>query len=193
MNRLKGLACYLSGPIDFAKDHGRSWRDDVTLALRPRNVYIFNPLKHAFFGTQDLDANKRPRMEKMLEDGDFSGLREEVKDLNHWDLRAIDLSSFLIVNYDINTFMCGTHEEIFTANRQSKPVLLMVGDKRKKLPKWMFGRFPPEHMFESWVQLLQYLCDIDTAPDYKFTDADHKRWLFLDGNHMYETYPRNNE
>ncbi|MFA5313371.1 MAG: hypothetical protein WC375_08685, partial [Methanomassiliicoccales archaeon] len=105
-------------------------------------------------------------------------------DLNHWDLRAIDLSSFLIVNYDIDIFMCGTHEEIFTANRQNKPVLLMVGNKRKKLPKWMFGRFPPEHMFEGWDSLLHYLHCIDVEPNYQFTEADLKRWLFLDGEHM---------
>jgi hypothetical protein len=185
MNRLNGLAAYLSGAIDFAEDHGEAWRDLITSQLVPKNVKVYNPLKHSFYGTQDLDTNKRPRMAKLLEEGRFEELREEVKDLNHWDLRAIDLSSFLVVNYDIKTFMCGTHEEIFTANRQNKPVLLMVGQHRKQLPKWMFGRFPPEHMFESWHDLLQYLTAIDSDPNYQFTEADNKRWLFLDGSHMY--------
>lgn len=187
MNRLKDLACYLSGPIDFTQDKGCKWRNEMTPFLESMNIRVFNPLKHSFYGTQDLDHSKRPRMAKLLEDGKFSELREEMKDLNHWDLRAVDLSSFLVVNYDINIFTCGTHEEIFTANRQSKPVLLVIGEgNSRKMPKWMYGRFPPEHMFETWDDLKTYLSLIDGSPTYDFTNADLKRWLFFDGPHMYE-------
>ena len=182
MNRLNGLCCYLSGAIDFADNHGCDWRNLMTPFLEAKNVRVFNPLKHAFYGTHDLDTNKRPRMAKLLEEGKFEELRVEMKELNHWDLRCVDLSSFLIVNYDITIFTCGTHEEIFKANTQIKPVLLMIGkNKRKKMPKWMYGRFPPEHMFESWEDLKQYIEDIDSNPNYIFTKADNKRWLFFDG------------
>lgn len=185
MNRLNGLACYLSGPIDFAENKGCKWRNDIEPFLKDRNVRVFNPLKHSFYGTQDLDTHKRPRMEVLLREGKFEDLRAEVKELNHWDLRCVDLSSFLIVNYDINVFTCGTHEEIFNANKQAKPVLLMIGDNRKNMPKWMYGRFPPDHMFESWDLLKQYLNSIDSDPNYKFSEADLKRWLFFDGEWMY--------
>jgi hypothetical protein len=185
MNRLKGLACYLSGPIDFAEDMGCKWRDDITPFLEKMNVKVFNPLTHSFYGTQDLDTVKRPRMDELLKHENYSELRDEIKEINHWDLRSLDLSSFVIVNYNIETFMCGTHEEIFTANRQNKPVLLMVGDKMSQLPKWMYGRFPCEHMFKSWDDLTIYLRNINSGSNYKFTEADNKRWLFFDGNHMY--------
>jgi hypothetical protein len=184
MNRLKDLACYLSGPIDFAEDMGSAWRDNLTPILEKMNIKVFNPLKHSFYGTQDLETVKRPKMDELLANGDFVGLRNEMKEINHWDLRSLDLSSFMIVNYNIETFMCGTHEEIFTGNRQSKPVLLMVGDKKSKLPKWMYGRFPPEHMFESWDELVLYLRNINSCCNYEFTEADNKRWLFFDGPHM---------
>jgi len=184
MNRLKDLACYLSGAIDFTDDKGSTWRNMITPFLEDKDVRVFNPLKHSFFGTQDLDTTKRPRMEELLKEGRFEELRDEMKDLNHWDLRAVDLSSFLVVNYDISTFTCGTHEEIFTANRQQKPVLLMIGDKRREMPKWMYGRFPPDHMFESWDLLKEYLNDIDSNPYYTFSEGDEKRWLFFDGDHM---------
>lgn len=186
MNRLKGLACYLSGPIDFAEDKGCVWRDGLTPVLEKMNVRVLNPLRHSFYGTQDLDTEKRPRMERLLKEGKFEELRDEVKDLNHWDLRAVDLSSFLVVNYPVPPVTCGTHEEIFTANRQSKPVLLMVGEgKKKEMPKWMYGRFPPEHMFESWDDLILYLRNINSSSTYEFTESDNKRWLFFDGDHMY--------
>jgi len=184
INRLKNLAVYLSGPIDYAQNMGKQWRNEITDFLVPRNVQVFNPLNHIFYGTHDVDTTKRPRMEKMRQDGDFSSLRCEMKDLNHWDLRAVDLSSFLIVNYDVPTFMCGTHEEIFTANRQSKPVLLVIPCDKRKMPSWMFGRFPAEHMFEGWDALKDYLKEIDEDPYYEFTDADRKRWLFFDGPWM---------
>jgi hypothetical protein len=186
MNRLKGLACYLSGPIDFAENMGADWRNAITPKLEEMNVKVFDPLKHIFYGTDKLEANKRPKMDLLLEEERFDELREEMKDINHWDLRAIDLSSFIIVNYDVKTFMCGTHEEIFVANKQDKPVLMMIGDNRKNLPKWIYGRFPYDHMFESWEELIEYLDKINSLPHYAFTKADEKRWIFFNGDHMRE-------
>ena len=185
MNRLNGLACYMSGAIDFAPDMGCKWRNDMTPFLEEKNVKVFNPLKHSFYGTHDLDDKKRPRMAELLEEGRYEELRGEMKELNHWDLRSVDLSSFLIVNYNLEHFTCGTHEEIFKANTQVKPVLLMIGEgNRKKMPKWIYGRFPPEHMFDSWDIMKEYIRDIDSNPNYTLTKADNKRWLFFDGPHM---------
>jgi len=185
MNRLKGLASYLSGPIDFADDNGTTWRNMLTPFLEDKNCRVFNPLKHTFWGTQDLDSAKRPRMDKLLQEGKYEELREEMKVLAHWDLRCVDLSSLIIVNYDINIFTCGTHDEMFLGNRSAKPVLLKIPEgTRKKLPKWIYGRFPPEHLFETWDALKDYLTAIDSDPNYAFTKGDKKRWLFFDGEFM---------
>jgi len=184
MNRLKGLGVYLSGPIDFVEDNGSGWRNKITPFFEERNVQVFDPLKHIFWGTEDIDDVKRPRMKQLEEEGKFEELRAEMKDLNHWDLRCVDLSSFLVVNYDNSVHMCGTYEEIFKANNQCKPVLLVSSSPKNKISSWMYGRFPPEHIFESWGQLEKYLIAIDSDPNYKFTKADLKRWLFFDGPHM---------
>lgn len=184
MNRLKDLSCYLSGPIDFVDDMGHGWRDEVTPFLDAMNVRVFNPLKHSFYGSEDVETIKRPKMMKLLEGGKFEEHRNEMKDLNHWDLRSVDLSSFLIVNYDNSIHMCGTYEEIFTANKQHKPVLLVLSCPKNEISSWMHGRFPPSHMFDSWESLYSYLTNINSDPNYKFTEADNKRWLFFDGPHM---------
>lgn len=188
MNRLKDLACYLSGPIDFTKDKGKGWRETITPFLEERGVRVFNPLKHSFYGTQDLDSIKRPRMKKLLSEGRLLEHREEMKDLNHWDLRCVDLSSFLIVNYDNSVHMCGTYEEIFIANKQHKPVLLVLNCPKNKISSWMHGRFPPDHMFEGWDELKRYLSEIDRNPNFQFSESDNKRWLFFDGPHMNPNY-----
>jgi len=158
----------------------------MTPFLEAKNVRVFNPLKHSFYGTDSIDTIKRPYMDELLEAGKFHELRDEMKELSHWDLRALDLSSFVIVNFDIDVTMCGTMDEIFTSNKQAKPVLLMVGNKIKKLPKWMYGRFPPEHMFTSWDALKFYLDNVDHGPESFMSEADTKRWLFFDGDHMIE-------
>jgi len=184
MNRLKDLICYLSGPIDFEEDDGAGWRDTITPELERRNVRVLNPLKHCFYGTDEVDTAKRPRMAKLLEEGRFEEHREEMKDINHWDLRSVDLSSFLVVNYDNSIHMCGTYEEIFIANRQFKPVLLKLNCPINKISSWMHGRFPSSQMFESWDDLLCYLENVDCNANYEFTESDKKRWLFWDGSHM---------
>ena len=183
MNRLKGLATYLSGPIDFAENLGSEWREDITPFLEDLNVKIFNPLKPMFYGSAYLTEYKRPHIMELVKQRRFEELRTEIKDLNKWDLRGIDLSSFVIVNFRVDVHMCGTYEEIFVANNQNKPVLLVVDDMTK-LPKWIYGRFPSDHMFEGFDALKDYLVNVDSNPDYKFTQADEKRWLFFDGDHM---------
>lgn len=186
LNRLHDLCGYLSGPIDFDPTMGKGWRDDLTEFLLPLNVKVLNPLKHVFYGTDNLDTVKRPKMKKFLESGQFSKLREEVKSLNHWDLRSVDLSSFLIVYYPTDMHMCGTIEEMTIANKQSKPVLIMAKNGKKKLPTWLYGRFPHQHMFETWEELKAYISRIDHDAKYRFKDCDKKRWLFFDGEWMRE-------
>lgn len=184
MNRLKGLACYLSGPIQAEVDFGREWRDKITPFLQEKNVTVFNPLKPIFHGTAYLNETKRPHMNNLVQEERWEELRVEVKEINKWDLRAVDLSSFLIVNYNNDVHMCGTYEEVFLANTQNKPVLMVVKDK-KKLPLWMYGRIPTRsHVFVGWDALKDYLTRIDSDPNFKFDPADKKRWLFFAGDHI---------
>jgi hypothetical protein len=186
MNRLKGLTCYLSGPIDFAENLGAGWRNTITPTLNQKGLKVLDPLKHTYFGTEELDTEKRPRMEKLLQEGKFEELYEEMKEVIHWDLRSVDRSDFLIVNYDNSVHMCGTYEEIFMANVQNKPVLLKLSGSRTGLSKWMHGRFPPSHMFSTWEELHHYLDRVDSDPEWyaNRTAVEKKRWLFDDGEHM---------
>ena len=178
-NRLNGLAAYLSGPIQSAVDFGRAWREEITPFLESMNVKVFNPLKPIFDGTSYLNEIKRPHIQKLINEERWEELRTEVKDIVKWDLRSVDLCSFVIVNYDISVHMCGSYEELFLANTQNKPVLLVVKDK-KKLPLWIYGRIPTRsHMFEGWDNLKFYLTGVNSDPDFEFDVADKKRWLFL--------------
>jgi len=183
MNRLKGLVTYLSGPIDCAEDKGYGWRDTITPFLENMGVKVLNPLRHSYMGAERI-PEKRKLMDEFLKEGRFQELHEEMKELVHMDLRSVDLSSFIICNYDSSIHMCGTYEEIFKHNTQVKPVLLVHKKPRNELSSWMYGRFPPEYFFFSWDELKLYLTSIDSDPNYQFTKADMKRWLFFDGKYM---------
>jgi len=181
MNRLSGLGCYLSGGIDFSNDKGKGWRDDITPFLETKKVRVFDPLCHHknFHIDEDIDSVKRPYMRSLLGEGRFDELREEMRELVHLDLRAIDLASFLIVNYDTSIHICGTVEEISIASKQVKPVLLMCKNGKRHLPSWLYGRLPHEHFFSSWDEIKDYLTGIDGDPNYPFTKVDLKRWIFF--------------
>lgn len=174
----------MSGPIQAEADFGKGWRKEITPFLEEMNVRVFNPLEPMFHGTAYLNEIKRPHMTNLIENREWEELRTEVKEINKWDLRAVDLSSFVICNFNNDVHMCGTYEEIFLANNQNKPVLCVVKDKTK-LPLWMYGRIPTRsHMFESWDALKAYLKGINSNPDFHFDPADLKRWLFFAGDHM---------
>ena len=181
LNRLKNLYCYLSGPIDYEVDKGEGWRNMITPFLEDLGVKVLNPLHHSFMGADKIPA-KRIKMDSLLKNNQFEELHEEMKELVHMDLRSVDLSSFIICNYDSTVHMCGTYEEIFAGNTSVKPVLLVHKKPRNELSSWLYGRLPPAHFFDSWNVLKTYLTDIDSDPDYKFTKADKKRWLFFDEN-----------
>ena len=54
-------------------------------------------------------------------------------------------------------YMCGSYEEISTANRQKKPVLVWCEQGKMLAPNWLFFMLPHEHIFSSMDQLLAYL------------------------------------
>ena len=180
MNRLNGQSCYLSGAIDFSPDKGAAWREDITPFLQEINVRVFNPLRHHdnFCIEEDIDTVKRPHMEELLKNGRYEELQQEMREIVHLDLRSIDMASFMIVNYDTSIHMCGTIEEISIASNQVKPILLMCKNGKNKLPPWLYGRLQHEYFFDSWDSLKDYLTDINSNPNYRFTESDNKRWLF---------------
>lgn len=184
MNRLKSMTAYLSGPIDDAEDRGIKWREDITPFLQNMNVRVLNPLKHNFYGIQELDTVKRPLIKKLLEDNKIDDVHQEIKKFIRWDLHAVDISTFVIVNYDIRCHMCGTYHELFTAAREHKPVLLVCSKPLNELSMWIYGIADPEYLFSSWDDLKNYLTKLNSDPDYKMTKTDMKKWVFFDGDHM---------
>ena len=71
--------------------------------------------------------------------------------------------------------MCGSYEEIVTANSQKKPVLIWCEQGKKHAPNWLFFMLPHEHIFNSLDEIFDYLDKINTESDI----SKLKRWFFF--------------
>ena len=87
-----------------------------------------------------------------------------------------DMADMLIVNIDLTIPTCGTWEELFTANRAKKPILVRVVQGKAHAPGWLFGTIPHQHIFSTWQEICDYVREVDSG-DYIPT---YNRWLFFD-------------
>lgn len=176
MGRLYGSRCYLAGPMDKAKDGGVGWRQDLTPFLQNLGIVVLDPSnkKIDIGGETSVDRERR----KFLKDSkQYDQLSSEVRLLRIVDLRMVDVTDFVIVNYDTETPMCGTMEEIFWANRIKHPVLFVCPQGKQAIHDWMFGTFPHDLFFSTWDELKKYLEYVNTT---RIQDLKHyKRWMFF--------------
>lgn len=176
MNRLRGMTCYLSGPmdrVDFAEAKG--WRDWIKPRLWGRGMGVYDPCDKPLTGNVE-DPELHARVDQWKSEGNWDAIREAYKPIVGVDLRMVDQSACIISNIDIDSHMCGTYDEDFLAASQRKPVLCRVKQGKENAPNWLFGRIPHEHIFSSWFDLEEYLDHIDQDEE-----VDHlRRWTFFD-------------
>jgi nucleoside 2-deoxyribosyltransferase len=175
MNRLKNQRVYLAGAMDRVADRGATWRDNITPFLENMGVVVFNPItKPTNTGLEDKDSHVIKTKLKQKER--YDELSEMMKVIRRVDLRLVDISDFLIVNLDLDIHPCGTYEEIFTANRSKKPILIHMEQGKKHTPDWIFGTIPHQMVFSCWNDLKSYLIHINTDENIE----PYRRWQFFD-------------
>jgi len=96
------FAIYLSGPMDYADDGGRGWRENWTeklteLGINPKQIY--NPCDKPFNGTQ-FDLNDEAKLARECrKEKNWDGLDEIMSQVVHVDLRLVDKSDIILVNF----------------------------------------------------------------------------------------------
>lgn len=174
MNRLKNQRVYLAGAMDRVPDRGATWRDSITPFLEEMGVIVFNPItKPTSIGMEDQDSHLIKT--KLKQQERYDELSETMKVIRRVDLRLVDISDFLIVNLDLETHPCGTYEEIFTANRGKRPILVHVEQGKQNAPDWLFGTIPHQMIFSTWQDLKNYLKHINSDENIQ----TYKRWQFF--------------
>lgn len=173
-NRLRYMRAYLCGGMDNAKDGGVGWRKRVGRWLARRGVVILDPTdKPTDAGVESPEI--RAHWNELKATGHYAELAAAIKLIRGIDLRMVDISDFLVVYLDREQYPCGTYEELFLANREKKPVLVVSPQGKKGVSNWMFGTIPHQHIFGSWHELYRYLNHIDCDEHIEYL----RRWHFF--------------
>jgi nucleoside 2-deoxyribosyltransferase len=180
MNRLKYSRCYLVGPMDFDRDGGKIWRDELEEYLDSLGVISLNPYTkplHYSHGPEMLEddvgaANRR----LWQESGQFDKVASSMKLARAVDLRMVDHADFIIAYLNFNTIMTGTIEELVTANREKKPVIILSSRPKETMPPWYFAMFPHQLFFTTVSEVKEYIRHIN---EDEVVDTLN-RWVFFD-------------
>lgn len=175
-NKLKYSRVYLAGPMDLDRQAGREWREHISTYLNDYNIIILNPYKKPIangFGLEDDESHRQVQLATI--EKNYDQVSRLMKCVRQVDLRMVDYADFLIVNLALDKRPCGTWEEIFTANREKKPILIKCEDK-SKIPPWLFAVLPHELFFENWYDVMSYIDHIDKGLDTNYLG----RWVFFD-------------
>lgn len=176
MGRLNGMLCYGVGPIDrVSVETATNWRRDMGHFLKELGVIFLDPTNKPVKGlSEDLECiNNR---EKLKQEGKYDELSKIVRKVRTFDLRCVDLASFIVAYINVDVHLCGSWEEIFLANRQKKPIIMMVEGGKQKTPSWVFGAINHNLIFSNWDEVKTYLLHIDQDEQIEHLG----RWTFLD-------------
>jgi hypothetical protein len=183
INNLVGMRVYLVGAMDRVPDGGTTWRKKITPYLNELGVTVIDPCDKPINGVVE-DEETRHWIEYYKETEKYEKIKEKFGIIRSADLRCVDISDFIIAHIDLNIHACGTYEEIVTANREKKPVLIWCEQGKSQAPNWLFFMLPHEHIFNSLSEVLNYLSYINQEEDV----TKLKRWFFFRNNKINYEY-----
>ena len=174
MNKnLHNSRVYLIGAMDRVKDGGIGWRNEITPHLCKMGIIPLDPCNKPIKDVKE-DKDTRSKIEFYKQTGQYDKIRQEFGNIRNADLRCVDVSDFVIAHIDLDVHMCGSYEEIVTANRQKKPILVWCKQGKRQAPNWLFFMIPHEHIFSDLIDLMQYLNNLHVSNDTN----NLKRWFF---------------
>lgn len=179
-NRFKFHRFYLVGPMDRDREGGKVWRDDLSDFIRSHNGIPLNPYEKPLleeFGKEAKEDDLHfAKIVEAAKKKDYDRVSELVKILRHSDLRLVDSADVVVVNLDLDKNPCGSYEELFTSNRQKKPIIVKSSVPKSEIPFWLFGTLPHSLFFETWDEVKEYLRHMDEDDEVDLLG----RWVFFD-------------
>ena len=100
MHRLRGMRCYTAGSMDrVSSQMSNDWRDFVTEKLNNFGVTTLNPCKKPIdIGNESME--NRQYRQQLINEGKYDEIAKQMRTIRVIDLRMVDLSDFLIVNFE---------------------------------------------------------------------------------------------
>lgn len=153
-NPLVNHIVYLAGPIDHAKDGGRTWRKDISEFFRQLGIGVFDPTNKPL--GQDEGENFTQYINE-LKTNNYQLARQKMKEVVTHDLAMLDLSNFIVVYLDMDIYTCGTFSEITYAALEKKPVCIVCKQGKSAIPNWLWGLCKHELFFSSFDELKTFI------------------------------------
>lgn len=166
---LEGSSCYLSGGMQFAIDGGIGWRKDfinqtsgldIRLSISDPTNRTIN--RNHWFPFLKEAEEEQSYARKLRAENKWDELTAYVHAFRRMDLRAVDQCDFVVVTIDTTIHQAGTWDEVFVAEKQKKPILVILPHKKEKAPDWLFGVVDwRTEMFDSVHACVNYIDNIN--------------------------------
>lgn len=173
MNVLAGTRTYLAGFMEYGD--GRGWRDALTPVLQAMGVTVFDPYHKPFINEIKEDEEARRLLKEWMATGQYDKVAERMKAVRNDDLRLVDISDFLIIYVKPSIPTWGTPEELFWANREKKPIFLIMEGGKALCPLWLMGTLPHKYIYNNADEVVEMLKNIDSGAK----ELDNGRWRLL--------------
>lgn len=179
MGHLDEALIALVGPIDNALDDGVGFRRDIMQQIKAAglNVHFFDPTNKPTGGFKEIGYEKQHAF-NLRAQRKFKELKQFVHTFRRQDLRAVHVSDIVIAYIDTDIHLCGTYDEVFTAEREGKPRYAVVKGGVQNASLWLFDVFDDGDMFDSVDELVFRLVSVDQGK-YPFDPTWMKASVFL--------------
>jgi hypothetical protein len=160
MNELDGTNIYLSGGIEKCKDDGVGWRKKLKNRCKRSKIPVnfFDPTEKPK-GLGSEVGDEKIRIQKLMKQGKWEQAQSEVRIFRRYDLRMVDHSHLLIIYIDLDVFTCGSWDEFNVAERQQKPIFVIMapGQSKYDIPVWAIASVNEDEVFESIDECIEHL------------------------------------
>ncbi|MCF7796033.1 hypothetical protein K9M42_02980 [Patescibacteria group bacterium] len=177
MNKLNNINIFLSGPIDRVEDDGVGWRKKIKKEINKIgfDVNFFDPTdKPEGLGSEI--GTEKIKLKKLISQGKWDEAKKFVKKFRRYDLRGVDWCDLFIIYIDINVHMCGSYDEYNTAERQNKPIFVIMGEGQNKsqIPGWLIASMEKSEIFNNISECVNYIKKINNGQ----IEMDN-RWVII--------------
>jgi hypothetical protein len=162
MNYLKGKTTYLAGSIHHNdEDSGVGWREMITPELEKFGLIVQDPCKKLINNVGEVGDDKL-LLKKLIADENFDEVKRIFFPILKADLRCVDISHFIIVNYRPKIRHIGTIHELVMANIEKKPILVYYPkNELSDFNPWLACLVKSKHIFNDWSKMIAYLKEVD--------------------------------
>ena len=137
---------YLAGAIEYAEDHGATWRRNAQELLEKKNIEVFNPCNAEIKLVLEKHKLKDATEFKSLKNKDIHRYIECMRDIKKLDLAELSSSDVVLVYID--KVLCtkpnsGTSGELTLASHYGTPVIALIAEDiaMVDIPGWLLACF----------------------------------------------------